>query len=235
MGFWSRLVTTVKSAARWTADVTVVALRGQTLAVVGQGAVGKTRLLNFLLADRLEDASVYEQTTTEPFSRTRNRGNGHDVRLKRGTDLGGAEHVRDTHWKDACRDAGASFYLARADIILDESHPEHEAHARRIQEDISLISAWLKALHVGNGALPLDKRFVFVTTFCDRISGYREARATAATAITGPLYRSPLVRDQIDQVKPYVRHAAFVHGSTATRAEAERLKTELIKEGALGK
>jgi hypothetical protein len=230
MGFWDRL----KKVVRRATDVTIVSLRGHRLAVVGQTAVGKTRLLNYMLADALPAAGGYEATHTETYRLTRNRGNGHDVRLKSGTDVGGAAHLRDAHWEDACIGADAVFYLARADLILNEADPEHEAHARRIEEDVSMIETWIRRRFESNGGV-LDKRFVYVATFCDQVEGYEGTQARGAPAVRDRLYQSPCVKPQIDRLKPYVRHTGFVFGSTATPAEARRLKELLIKEGAIGK
>jgi hypothetical protein len=227
----------------WTG--TIVLFGGKKIALLGQQATGKTRLLEYILESKLPDVNDYHATiTNKRFNSSRDKlGNGHRVRIKAGTDVGGTAAHRDAHWQKLCIDADVIGYLVRADVLLNSNAPAHMAHRNRINIDTDLLAGWLKILwgkkffyssESEKSEQRLKKVFLYIATHADLVPQYEEQLASGSMAIHDQLYES-FAEESLKKMVPFVETTRFVLGTTANREGAEMLKTAIAGLGGFEK
>jgi hypothetical protein len=147
------------------------ALRGQSLAVLGEREAGKTHLQTFLRSGKIPE--VYSQTLGQPslqasvsrllvIESMSGRPEKVSVALKRGYDVPGAAEAVAA-WREVLDAATILLYLFRADYVFTGE----ESHLMRVAEDARLIAGILR-----ERSRPL-KAAALVGTHYDLIPGYQ--------------------------------------------------------------
>ena len=133
---------------------TIMALKGTKLAVLGEGKVGKTVLINFLTKGILSEQYVRtlypEETEANDFELKDLK-----LRLEESMDVPGNEDFY-LIWKKLSQDADIVLYLLRTDKLqAGDKHTEE-----RVKQDIRQIENWLKEY-------PKKFPLFIIGTYCD--------------------------------------------------------------------
>jgi GTPase SAR1 family protein len=161
---------------------------GKTVAVIGPPKAGKTTLLKVLREPLIRPEEFGEYATTEvnfyrAFKVQFNLpvSNGKQIRfrfkVRKNSDVGGEEYVREAHWRDAIEGAAVVVYVADAGRLFEPS-PNH--YRRRIISDFDWIFDHLQLLKPNfSVVLAVNK----IDLLCNR-EGYREFANTHASDLT---------------------------------------------------
>lgn len=112
---------------------------GATVAVIGPPASGKTTLLKVLQNPAIPSDAlrIYSKTEVEPHE-----GMAVDFKLsvdtdeqirfrfkiKKNSDVGGEQYIRDQHWAGAIKDAAVIIYVLDATRLLSEDNSTYKGH-----------------------------------------------------------------------------------------------------------
>jgi len=172
------MVKTLLSKVKKVAYETQKRFSGEIIAVLGPPAAGKTTLICVLKNPLIsaEELRTYHKTEVESVEAfvvdyKFSVGNGEQVpfkfRLKKNTDVGGEEYIRDQHWVDTVNGAAVVIYMIDSVAFLAE---DSSGYKQRILLDFSWLLEQVQLL---------DKKFEIVPAFnkidelCDK-KGYRK-------------------------------------------------------------
>ena len=184
---------------------------GETIAVIGPPAAGKTTLLKVLQHPEIADVdlTVYNKTEIEEHERIRvsykfNIGNGElvpfEFKVRKNSDVGGEEYIRENHWPRVLEGAAIVVYVIDTKVYLDDTG----VYQHRILADFRWL---LEKIQVLDNKFKVVLAFNKIDELCDR-SGYRKFLEDHASVI-GDL-RTAILTEWPDELAPHLTGGTFL-------------------------
>ena len=136
---------------------------GATVAVIGPPASGKTTLLKVLRnpAVPTDELRIYNKTEVEPhegvvvdfkLSVDADEQIRFRFKIKKNSDVGGEQYIRDQHWASAIKGAAVIIYVLDATKLLSEDNSKYKSqvvadfdwlleHTQSFREDFAIVVA----------------------------------------------------------------------------------------------
>lgn len=140
-------------------------LVGQSIAVLGPPAAGKTTLLKVFKNPNVDEEAlgVYQKTEVSPneafkvdFMLTLSEGQQFrfHFKVRKNADVGGEEYIRDGSWKDVVRDATVIVYVVDWEELSEHADGEYKRRVRNdfewILQNTQMLKPGFKVVLVGN-------------------------------------------------------------------------------------
>ena len=195
------------------------ALKGKRLAVLGEGKVGKTVLIDFLTKGVFSKEYV---RTVYPKDTEANDFKLEDLELKinESRDVPGNDDYY-SDWEDIFKKANIVLYLLRTDKLMEGHKPTED----RVKKDMGQIGRWLKKY-------PKKFPLLIVGTYCDLTTPDltmlpEDERRAYENKIRGmPIFQEIALRGGGG------RKVRFLFGSLKSKETTEHLAFEIINQAA---
>jgi GTPase SAR1 family protein len=187
-------------------------LVGQSIAVLGPPGAGKTTLLKVFKDPNAEEHEIagYDKTEVKTqasfsvdFMLTPNTSEQFRFRFKvrKSADVGGEEYIRDGHWADVVRDAGAIIYVADWQRLSSDADGSYTTRVRRdfewILQNTQLLRPGFKIVLAANK----------IDQLCTK-ENFREFRAQHQLRLNQ--LREELLREWPDHLAPNMGPALLI-------------------------
>ena len=191
-------------------------LRGKRIAVLGEHAVGKTKLIEFLTTGTFSPEYI---ETAEPTKEAGRKFQLRDLELKIDDiiDFSGGEEWYPL-WEQQFKKADIVFYLFKA----NEYFSGNKQTQNRVHQDLGQIDIWFRENKNHN---PI---YFLVGTHCDLIPGYSEnaSKSNARARFNEELLKYPIAKE----LKLHVDATRIKLGSTLNPENAEELVYRLFHQ-----
>lgn len=180
-------------------------LKSRTLAILGAGGVGKSRLLIYAKFQILPEQESTQ--TTVPIKEAEYEcANGNKITLRRNLDQPGTLTYKD-EWKKIVKASDILVYIVRADQLFSGDKYQKESAVIRIERDMALINEWIQIN-------PRKRKLYVLGSHCDKVPNLNSSSEKSI--------------QEFQNLVPYSESFTPILADLKTKAGLERVLEQII-------